>query len=247
MRPLTIITAVVLSTGLAHQAECQSQSTPYKYPIIPGTASWDSLHGFSEMRAACQVPESILRDLTTEALIQTCLDYPLFLSFTAYDDSLGGMARVISGFNGMQELLTRKDAGSIIIKLYTQLDPRNCDPTWPPLQQGDYTLRLRGLELLIGHNSILSNLSKDQRRQLLALSIDRARAKLDTRTFGFADVESSALLSARLMLKDRFDEFQTALESNKRLGEFVARGRFTRRDDVDEILHHADNCLKTEP
>ena len=38
------------------------------------------------MVQVCQVPEEILQQLTTPALLETCLSYPLLLDMFAFDD-----------------------------------------------------------------------------------------------------------------------------------------------------------------
>ena len=50
---------------------------PYDYPIRPGSDEWNNISTNSEMIAACAIPEDILHEMSTDALLATILDYPL--------------------------------------------------------------------------------------------------------------------------------------------------------------------------
>ena len=54
-----------------------SIDTPYEYPITLDMPEWASLTSLQEKLEVCQIPEDILPQLTTPALIETVLDYPL--------------------------------------------------------------------------------------------------------------------------------------------------------------------------
>lgn len=61
--------------------------------------------GFAAKKAeVCQIPEDILGSMTTEALIETVVNYPLFINVFAYDNKKTGLEHVIGYFNGLQEL-----------------------------------------------------------------------------------------------------------------------------------------------
>ena len=47
------------------------------YPIRPGTPEWEAFTSHEAMVRACQIPEGLLENLTTEKLIDAVLDYPL--------------------------------------------------------------------------------------------------------------------------------------------------------------------------
>lgn len=85
-------------------------TTPYTYPVVPGTEAWRQLDGHVEMLEACQIPEDILESLTTQALVETVLNYPLLIDMLAYNTTEAGYEAVYRNFNGLQELQERKDA-----------------------------------------------------------------------------------------------------------------------------------------
>jgi len=81
----------------------------YNYPIVPEMAEWAELKSLSEMIEVCQIPENILNNMTTEALIETVINYPLLINMFAYDKPQQGFKEVSSYFNGLQELVNRDD------------------------------------------------------------------------------------------------------------------------------------------
>jgi len=86
-----------------------SVDTPYTYPVVPGTDAWAALETRADMAEACMIPEELLSEMTTSALLETVLNYPLLADIMAFNSAEQGVERVASGFNGLQELLLRND------------------------------------------------------------------------------------------------------------------------------------------
>lgn len=97
-----VVSAVVAGSAVRRQ--------PYEYPVVPGTAAWTELNGLDEMIAACAVDESRLEAMTTPALLETVLDYPLLINIYAFNTVEQGIDSVSSYFTGLPMLLARPDA-----------------------------------------------------------------------------------------------------------------------------------------
>ena len=82
----------------------------YQYPVVPGMEEWKKINSLQEKAEACQIPEDILGSMTTEALVETVVNYPLFINVFAYDNKKMGLEHVKGYFNGLQELYERDDA-----------------------------------------------------------------------------------------------------------------------------------------
>ena len=75
---LCFLLVVVLSPVLQAQSSQDLKPTDtYDYPVKPGTEEWQAFTSHAEMLEACQIPEAILRDMTTEGLVETALDYQI--------------------------------------------------------------------------------------------------------------------------------------------------------------------------
>ncbi len=85
-------------------------TTPHHYDVVPGTDAWRALKNAPEKRAACYVSAEEASRMTTPALIQTILDYPLIIDAYAYDNHMIGMDAVSTYFPCIDELVARNDA-----------------------------------------------------------------------------------------------------------------------------------------
>ena len=54
-------------------ANAQSSKVVYDYPIKPGTEEWKGFTSTQEMIEVCQIPESILKNMSTSDLLDVCL------------------------------------------------------------------------------------------------------------------------------------------------------------------------------
>ncbi|HPY36688.1 MAG TPA: hypothetical protein PLH38_02535 [Clostridia bacterium] len=106
---------IVVLCILAFASACQKGSNytinePYQYPVVPGMKEWSNFKSLQKMSEACQIPNDILPNMTTEALVETIVHYPLFVNAFAYDIPKLGLSHIKEYFNGLQELYTRADA-----------------------------------------------------------------------------------------------------------------------------------------
>ncbi|WP_326906524.1 hypothetical protein [Sedimentibacter sp. MB31-C6] len=106
---------IVIFCILIFMVACQIGDTytitePYQYPIVPGMTEWSDLKSLQEKIKACQIPDDILLNMTTEALVETVIHYPLFINAFAHDTPQMGLREVKKYCNGLQELYTRDAA-----------------------------------------------------------------------------------------------------------------------------------------
>lgn len=79
---------------------------------------WIALEDNIQKINVTQIPEDILHAMTTEALVETVLDYPLLITLYAYEDFSEGFYVLANEFNGMQELLQRPDGAEVLMERY---------------------------------------------------------------------------------------------------------------------------------
>lgn len=82
----------------------------YKYSIVPGDDAWKKMTNVIERREACFVPEYILKDMTTEALVKTVVTYPLFIDIYVFNSPDTGFEWIAQYFKGVEILSEREDA-----------------------------------------------------------------------------------------------------------------------------------------
>jgi hypothetical protein len=118
---------VASSVGLLTYASAQKPSPGiyYDYPIVPGTAEWAALETHAEMVAAVQVPDDVLKKMTTEELVVAVLENPLAPSiFAYYTHGSGydsGYRILCDDLNCFRELDSRADASEELAKVINDL------------------------------------------------------------------------------------------------------------------------------
>ena len=112
---LALTMLAVLCAGCA-SGKTKQVDTPYVYPIQPGTEEWAKLDSLDAKIAACKVDPELMNSMTTEALLETVLDYPLLPNIYAFSSAEIGIGSVSGYFEGLQMLHDREDAAECIQK-----------------------------------------------------------------------------------------------------------------------------------
>lgn len=97
-------------------------SQTFSFDSITKPEVWQSFQTLEEMQSACQIPDDVLPNLSTEELVQICMDYPLFGNYLAYDNETFGIKKVMAGFNGFEELKKRTDAAEKLLDRYANVN-----------------------------------------------------------------------------------------------------------------------------
>lgn len=82
---------------------------PYEYPIQPGTDEWFAIESHADKVEMLQIPQEVLENMTTRALVESVVNYPYFPDMDAFSTPEQGYRAVRDGFNGLQELEARPD------------------------------------------------------------------------------------------------------------------------------------------
>lgn len=94
-----------------------SITTPYEFPVKPGDDEWKDFITTQEMIDAMQIPENILENTTTVALIETMLSSSI-LEFYCCEDVYYAMEALEDSYNVFRELQSRPDYVESLIRIY---------------------------------------------------------------------------------------------------------------------------------
>ena len=141
-------------------------NAPYDYPVRPGTDEWGML-GSSGKYEACQIPEDTLKKMSTQALVETVLDYPRLIIYRAHNDMQMGFDMLVENFNGLRELYTRPDCGTEVLKVFLEIDPAAIDEEWSGTQKVDYIFGLMDVEMLLMQEPVCESLTDEERQELV--------------------------------------------------------------------------------
>ena len=171
--------------------EREIKTDAYAFPGTPekDPEKWAEFTSHQEMVDACTIPEDILKEMSTDGLIETCLSYPLFGDMMLYNSSYLGFLSQIETFSGLKELLNRENTGEALCKLYygISLDNVLANDIFP-------TYRLRYLEYIIAQPEILAQLNFEQKQELLNYAIDLAKAKEEKYPDIFSTIPSDLII-----------------------------------------------------
>lgn len=86
---------------------------PYVYEVLPGTTEWVEMTP-DERFESCYISEEVVSRMTTEALVETVLNYPYFTNVYAYDSFDYGIEVVSEYCPALKELLSRAEAAEAL-------------------------------------------------------------------------------------------------------------------------------------
>ena len=174
-------------------------SQTFSFDSITKPEVWQSFQTLEEMQSACQIPDDVLPNLSTEELVQICMDYPLFGNYLAYDNETFGIKKVMAGFNGFEELKKRTDAAEKLLDRYANVnvmalnEDRENAEIYP-------NLKLGYLEMILCSGEIESLYQGEALQRMENLQIQKLTEK------ELANSHSASSLKHSQLLKQKIDE-----------------------------------------
>lgn len=170
------------------------------YHILPGTEEWKSLQTGKEMWDSCQLSEDMLKDLSTEELIEACMEFPMAYDFIAADTERKGIAFAIEQFNGLTELVGREDAVCKLIEEYGKMD-FNGERIGTRTINTSLILSMAYTELLLVNERFMSKMTSEEQDLLKSIAEEKYMMKLEHPDyFGLRSIEHSLVICAELAL-----------------------------------------------
>ena len=244
-----ILGIVLFAFGVICAEEIQASEDNidvYVFPVRPGMDEWKEYRTNAEQLAACQIPEDILSRMSTEGLVKTCLNYPKAFDFMAYSDFPSGINRVISGFNGLIELMKRSQAAPILLEEYIEADPDSMQSI--VRLSGEETryprFRLMFIELLLGHEKMLIKFNKEEKKVLLKECILKYEKKQNHASFGLMHFKTIGMLIGRILLSEGDREFAKKYYENKAYKLFLEDKIQTDEHILNELMSSARRYLE---
>ncbi len=241
---LLIVGISIFGISVVVQTYADNTDNIYMYPIKPGTEEWKDLNSQTEKVEVCQIPDKILSEMSTDALIETCLSYPLFGGIMAYSNIQQGFERVSSRFNGLQKLLNQSDAGIKLFTKYKGIDPEGYDGNWSLEQKGNYAFQLIYIESLLAQQAILSSLQYADLISLLRESIQKFQSKQKhPEVYGSLSQTSVTFVIARTMKQLNENQFEKSIAQNDNFKKFIENPLFLDKEVLYEILNNAERII----
>jgi hypothetical protein len=218
------------------------QPAKWDYPIKPGSSQWRSFKTTNEMIQVCQIPEDVLKKLTTEELIRVCMNYPLLRDYTSSNSPYIGIMSTMKISNGFAELVKRKDSSKALLAFYKN---ENVDNIINIKDKAGYGFDFCALELVFCHDTLIKHYDSNDKKQLFKLFLSNLNNKSKYKEeFGFWGKMTTAFISNKYAMalgkieseanKDTTDLIQEQKRNSKKM--FLANMKMTDSEIIDEIL-----------
>lgn len=221
-----------------------ASTAAYSYPVVPGTAAWKSLATHDDMLRVTQIPAATLAAMSTAALVETVLRYPLFDDMQAFNTPQQGFDKMSSRFNGFAALAARPDAGAKLLERYESMSPAVA-PEATLLQQGQLDSSLRRIETLLAQDAFRRTLNTSQLTQLVEESREKLQAKAARAdVYGLVGQASTSLVIGRAAAA-KSSSVAKGLESDAATRSFLATGDARSAEPLRRITGTSDTVFGT--
>lgn len=226
-----IMVMVFLIFNIVLSAQENEIQEPFDFPLTPEMEGWKLLKSGSERAKATTVPEEVLVNLSSRALVQTLFKHPLLFEVLLHDYFVKGLDLLIPHVNCFEELFKRGDATDPLIDYYDRINITSIAAskkiTWKDLYA----------ELILAHKSIQAKLTDEQVIRLQNIALDKLRHKADhPEIFGRASLETCSLLVIECLLSDGQRPLLANVISDSELDLFLRTGRGLSDDVINFLL-----------
>jgi len=173
MKNLIIICLILITFAV----KAQDNIVTWNFPVNPSTSEWKKLKSYDEQLLAYNIPEDIIKKISTPELVKICMAYPEWGVINAFNDRRIGLNNMMGRFNGFSELFLRKDAAKELIKFYSRIDPLAVGKDWTLLQKGKYSFDINCVELLLSTGMIIDKLDAQDIKVLLDMAVLKYKSK----------------------------------------------------------------------
>jgi len=221
------------------------ESRVWDYPVHAGTTEWQNLGTFHQRLNALNIPDTLIVNMATRDLVNTCLNYPYKILLTSRNNNQEGYDFLYSVFNGFGELERRTDAPEELIMLYQALNPEEASSKPTLEEKGEFAFQFTFIEILISQRTILAKLTQENLKTLLRKSLTVYDGKKEAEEiFSFYDLTTTCLLLSRILKQNNISSFKDLEESNTGLMNFIKYGTIPEKKLADQIAKLSKDYLK---
>ena len=220
-------------------------SGSFDYTVIPGTEAWNQLVTEQERIDVLQIPEGILDNLSPDDAVRLYITFPSFGHFTAFNTPQEGFDIMLSRYNILRHILSRKDVGGSLIAVYKDATLSGFKTL--PYSNDFWSLKLFYIELMLSQKDFLKSLTTEEKLELITEVRTKYFEKLGDENFSSLP---EALFSLKIMASILYvDEYHELMSSSQRdtIIEFINTGwLFEKAVPIEEIGSMIDNYINNK-
>ncbi len=174
---------------------------------------------WNQIVESLQVSEEELEEMSTDGIIETCLNYPIYSigMITSNTSMYAGFQTTCESFNGFKELFKREDAGRKMFEFYQGINYEDV------LTSNDsYALRVRYIEYIMSQEEILTKLGVEERNELKDICVKNA-VERNEKYREQLPMDSVLLLIARIANMDD-PAFSEYVNDHEKVQNFIKNG-----------------------
>jgi hypothetical protein len=215
-------------------------SDKYTYPVLPGSDEWQPA---DDVFTLVQLPDDVLKTISTLGLIDALVNAPLFSGFASLSSTSSPVEtwhRHYDRFNSARELFRRKDAGDALVVYYKSVC-FDCLESFSGEERDRKRNRMletiSGLSLLFTKQEILDQIGHQKKRELVTDFLFKLKQMPDMRHTVFIPM-------AWVMLHDEYAPIVNYYRNNTELYEqYIAWGYVYSEEQADLIISFAKNFI----
>lgn len=196
----------------------------YIFPMTPASPEWSNFYP-REIWEINQLPDSIIENISTEGLFETCLTFPYYSDIGLADYHQYGFDHYVDNFNGIFEFLNRDNSSNIIFERYKSMH-LPCDNNNYP----DFTGRGQwigsafiGVEMILAQYIVLNRFDSEQLKLIATEALLKHDEKIsDESTYSIFNIKFTLVLCGRILEIENYQPFITELNTNENLELFLA-------------------------
>jgi hypothetical protein len=227
---LAIVVVLLNTMTLYAQTNTPSErsSAPYQFPKVAITGKMTVPEAWKQT----QIPDDVLKRLTTEALLTSCLKFPFLLEIYASNSIQKGFSFQQENFNGLRELFKRPDAATTMLKLYQRLRTTDAATKASPAESGRFSFELSFVEIFLAQREMIRQLSNAERKALATECLTKYEEKpLVPKAYGGLSLVSTGFVMARLLESQQ--RISASLPNTRSL---LDHGTLNNLNDLKEIV-----------
>jgi len=184
------VTDMIIKDNLifTHEECLPDVEDKYVYPITPGTEEWKNIGSREDAIKVFQLPDNILKNISTLGLIRSFLDIPIWWNdyyLSSNTSRIITFNRIYPEYNCNQELFSREDAGEKLIKYFNDMHcdcleiPEAIDPVKEDDQireaekQLNFMAQLAALQVFFTQQKILDQLNHEDRQKVVGMLLSK--------------------------------------------------------------------------
>lgn len=220
----------------------QNEKITWDYPVKPGSKEWLNIEDYFKRFELLNIPAPLLKKISTEELVKSCLNYPEYRLIFTRNDLQSGYNFIRSMFNGFVELETRSDAGKELMKVYAGYKPDGFDLNSTDLEIGKFMSKFANIEILIAQTEILNKLNPGDLREMLTICSQKYKQKKDRQKYyGGIGLQTTVLILARQQDKKLINT--KVKHGNQKINAFINNLAFDDISLLDDIVMENDKIL----